>query len=70
MREYEALALKLATDRVLLADLRSRLAESRGTCALFDTERFRRHIEAAYTAMWDRHQRGEAPQGFAVTPIR
>jgi hypothetical protein len=29
---------------------------------LFDTERFRRHIEAAYLEMWEIWQRGEQPQ--------
>jgi hypothetical protein len=36
---------------------------------LFKTARFARHIEAAYSTMWERHQRGEPPQAFAVTPI-
>jgi hypothetical protein len=31
-------------------------------------DRFRRHIEAAYVTMWERWQRGERPQGFAVEP--
>ena len=33
---------------------------------LFDTDRSRRYIEAAYTEMWDRHRRGEKPAAFAV----
>jgi predicted O-linked N-acetylglucosamine transferase (SPINDLY family) len=64
--EYEALALKLATDRAMLADIRAKLARNRATHPLFDTDRFRRHIEAAYVTMWERHQRGEPPAGFAV----
>jgi protein O-GlcNAc transferase len=38
----------------------------RDTCALFDTDRYRKHIEAAYIGMWERHQRGESPQSFTV----
>jgi predicted O-linked N-acetylglucosamine transferase (SPINDLY family) len=34
--------------------------------ALFDTDRFRRHLETAYTTMWEIWQRGEAPHAFAV----
>ena len=49
LREYEALALRLATDASLLRGLRQRLAQNRATCPLFDTDRFRRHIESAYT---------------------
>jgi hypothetical protein len=30
--------------------------------------RFRGHIEATYTTMWERYQRGEAPESFAVAP--
>jgi predicted O-linked N-acetylglucosamine transferase (SPINDLY family) len=67
--EYEALALELATNRERLADIRSKLAQNRGSYPLFDTDRFRRHIEAAYTTMWERHQRGEPPASFAVQPI-
>ena len=66
--EYEALALKLATTPALLADIRTRLAENRTSAPLFDTGRFTRHLEAAYGAMWVRHQRGEAPATFRVAP--
>ena len=33
---------------------------------LFDSDRFRRHIEAAYTRMWEIWQRGEGPRSFRV----
>jgi predicted O-linked N-acetylglucosamine transferase (SPINDLY family) len=66
LEEYEALALKLATTPAMLADLKARLMRNRDTCALFDTDRFRRHIESAYVTMWTRYQRGEPPQDFAV----
>jgi predicted O-linked N-acetylglucosamine transferase (SPINDLY family) len=65
-QEYEALALALARDPGRLAGLRGRLARERATAPLFDTERFRRGLEAAYAAMWEAWQRGEAPQAFAV----
>lgn len=63
---YEALALKLATTPALLAPLKERLAGNRATCPLFDTALFRQHIEAAYTTMWERIERGEKPTSFAV----
>ncbi|HET9404972.1 MAG TPA: tetratricopeptide repeat protein [Burkholderiales bacterium] len=66
LEEYEALALELAANRKRLDDIRSRLAANRATHPLFDTDRFRRHIEAAYTKMWERHQRGEPPASFSV----
>jgi len=68
--EYEALALRLATDASLLGGLRRRLAQNRTTCPLFDTDRFRRHIENAYTTMWELQRRGENPRSFSVEPVR
>lgn len=67
--QYEELALRLAENATLLMDIRSRLARARTTCSLFDTDRFRRHIESAFLTMWKRYQRGEPPTGFAVEPV-
>ena len=36
---------------------------------VFDTVRFTRHLEAAYTTMWETWQRGEQPKTFSVEPI-
>jgi protein O-GlcNAc transferase len=66
MEDYEALALRLAKDPALLAGYRDRLAEYRLTHPLFDADRFRRHIEAAYLRMWEIWQRGEPPRSFAI----
>jgi predicted O-linked N-acetylglucosamine transferase (SPINDLY family) len=69
LAECEALALRLARDAPLLRSLRDRLARNRSTCALFDTDRFRRHIESAETTMWEIQQRGESPRRFRVEII-
>jgi predicted O-linked N-acetylglucosamine transferase (SPINDLY family) len=45
------------------------LQHNRLTHPLFDTDRFRRHIEAAYTQMWELWQRGESPRSFSVAPV-
>src|SRR5262249_18714676 len=66
--EYEALALKLATDPSLLQSIRRKLEQNRLSHPLFDTNRFCRHIEAAYHTMWQIWQRGESPRSFGVTP--
>jgi protein O-GlcNAc transferase len=68
LTDYEALALKLARDKNLLAAIKAKLAENRETFPLFDTDRFRRHIESAYETMWERYQRGEPPASFTVAP--
>ena len=67
--EYEAVALKLAHEHSFLASVKAKLARNRDTCPLFHTARFARHIEAAYVAIWERHQRGEVPKAFAVDRI-
>ena len=63
---YEALAVRLAREPRLLQSLKDRLVRNRATHPLFDTDRFRRHIESAYRQMWEIAERGEAPRHFAV----
>jgi protein O-GlcNAc transferase len=69
LAEYEALAVKIATTPALLGALREKLAAQRGTHALFDTERFRRHIECAFITMHERHLRGEPAAHFSVSSV-
>jgi len=69
LEEYEALALQLATEPVLLASIKQKLQQNRLTAPLFDSERFRRHIEAGYATMWEMRQRGEGPRSFRVYPL-
>jgi predicted O-linked N-acetylglucosamine transferase (SPINDLY family) len=70
LEDYEALALRLATDPALLTSIRRKLEDNRPTCPLFDGDRFRRHLEAAYIAMWDIYRRSENPRGLRVEPER
>ncbi|MCP1913437.1 MULTISPECIES: tetratricopeptide repeat protein [Bradyrhizobium] len=63
---YERMAVDLATDPSRLAALSTRLAANRLTAPLFDTKRFTRHIEAAYTTMYARHRAGIAPDHIVV----
>ncbi len=64
--DYEALALRLARDPILLESYRQRLNANRLTHPLFDTGRFRCIIETAYLKMWEIWQRGGQPGSFAV----
>lgn len=66
LADYEALALKLARDPTALALLREKLARSKVTAPLFDTDRTRQCIEAAYRQMLERAARGEPPASFKV----
>jgi len=69
IEEYEASALRLAADPAEMRRVRHQLAENLPTCPLFDTDRFRRHLEKAYMTMWDIHRRGEPPRSFSVPAL-
>ncbi len=69
LRDYEALALQLATAPEMLANIKSRLGQNRMTEPLFDAARFRRNIESAYITMYERHQQGLPPESFSVSPV-
>jgi protein O-GlcNAc transferase len=72
LSEYEALALKIATEPALLAALKAKLARNRNTTPLFDTARTTRQNEAAYTMMWEQYQRRKTPRRVSgeFKPIR
>ncbi|MGB7857881.1 MAG: tetratricopeptide repeat protein [Pseudolabrys sp.] len=69
LTDYESLAVRLAHEPDTLKRLKTKLAQNRVKYPLFDTKRFAHHIEAAYTTMWERHQRGEPPVSFSVAPL-
>ena len=66
LASYEQLALRLASDPVQLAAVRAKLATNRTSSALFDTARFCRHLESAYTTMVERWRDGRPADGFVV----
>ena len=63
---YEALAIELATNPEKLAAIKRKLANNRLTTPLFDTQTFTRHIEAAYTMMYERYQANLPPDHIYV----
>lgn len=64
--EYEKLAIELATKPERLVGIRKRLAANRLVAGLFDTGRFARHIESAFTQMHERRLAGLAPDHIFV----
>lgn len=66
IEDYEALAHRLATDPRYLETIRAKLARNRDTAPLFDTNRFRVDMEAAYTEMWQTWQSGQQPRAITV----
>ena len=65
---YEAEAIRLANDLPTLTALRDTVIRSRASGTLFDTPRFVRGLEAAYTELWRRHTAGEPPAPLDVPP--
>ncbi len=63
---YERMAIDLATRPEKMAIIKTKLANNRLTTPLFDTKLFTKHIETAYTAMYQRHQAGLAPDHIVV----
>ena len=59
--EYEALAVKLATQPEKLQEFKERLKLNRLTKPLFNTELYTKHLETAYLKMYERYQADLAP---------
>lgn len=63
---YENLAVDLAHDAVRRHALRQYLLDNRSSLPLFDTLRFCRDLESAYTTMWQCQQQGQPAASFIV----
>jgi len=66
LHDYAEKALTLAHDPSMLSALRAKLASRRQGAALFDVGAYTVDIEALFTAMWQRHQAGLAPQAMGA----
>ena len=66
LADYEAKALELAQQPQMLRRLREELSKKRSSAPAFDTDRCRRSLESAYAEMWQRHERGQERESFAV----
>lgn len=67
--DYEALAVRLAHDRDMLAGLRQRIVQGRSTSPLFDTKRFCRNLERAYEEMIRLSLSGAQPSEIDVRSL-
>jgi len=54
-KEYEDLAIELATNSAKLKELKNKLKNNRNTKLLFNTQVFARNIEKAYSLMYERY---------------
>ena len=60
--EYVTRAVQLGLNPALLQEIKAKLAASRATCALFDTPRLVRDLEALYATMWSDFVERRLPQ--------
>jgi predicted O-linked N-acetylglucosamine transferase (SPINDLY family) len=67
--DYEQRAVALAHSPARLQSLRRRLQQSRLTAPLFDTPAFTLHLEAAYTAIYDRYHAALPPDHIDIPRI-
>jgi predicted O-linked N-acetylglucosamine transferase (SPINDLY family) len=65
-KTYEALAAELAFDAGRRGQIRERLQRNRLNTPLFDAPSFTRHLEAAYSAMYERHQADLLPEHIHI----
>jgi protein O-GlcNAc transferase len=68
LAEYQTRALRIAHDPTYLAALRTHL-HKRSEHAYFETDRYRRHLESAYLAIWERHRAQLAPASLEIKRI-
>ena len=67
--QYVALAVELAFNAERYREIRERLMRNRLIAPLFDVSGFCRHLEIAYTALYERHQIGLGPENIEVARI-
>ena len=64
--EYEALAVELALSPKKLSEIRERLAKNRKTSSLFNGRLFARHLEIAFSVIFDRYRKGLPPAHISL----
>ena len=65
-KEYESLAIELATDPDKYKIIKDKLVRNLSTAPLYDTLLFTKNIESAYTTMYERHHQGLEPDHIYV----
>lgn len=64
--EYEALAIELASEPAKLKTIRDKLEGNRLTTPLFDTPRFTKQVEEAYTKVYERYYADLSPDHIYI----
>jgi protein O-GlcNAc transferase len=67
--EYEELAIELARNPIKLQLIKDKLESNRLTTPLFNTALFTKHIEIAYTEMYERYQADLPPDHIYIKDL-
>ena len=65
-KEYESFAIELATDPEKFKDIKDKLDNNLSTAPLYDSPLFTRHLEVAYTQMYENFHQGLDPEHIYV----
>ena len=65
-KDYEALAIELATSSAKLKAIKDKLSTNRHSSHLFDTLSYSKHIESVYTKMYERYLAGSPPDHIYI----
>ncbi|RAZ41040.1 hypothetical protein DP176_08345 [Polynucleobacter paneuropaeus] len=65
-KEYETLAIQLASDPNQLLAIKNKLADNRLSAPLFNTPLFAKNLEAAYLKMYERYQADLEPEHLVI----
>jgi len=65
-KEYEALAIELATNPKKLKAIKDKLAKNLPSAPLYDTPAFTKHLESAYKTMFNKYYEGLEPDHIYV----
>ncbi len=66
-KEYETLAIKLATHPEKLFNIKNKLLKNRTTKPYFDTKRFVMNLEQGYKEVWNRFITSNTPRRVTIT---
>jgi len=64
--EYESLAIELAKNPKKMSELKAKLAKNIKTAPLFNSQLFTKHLESAYSIIYERHHEGLEPDHIYV----
>jgi protein O-GlcNAc transferase len=65
-KEYEALAIELATNPEKFKSIKEKLKDNLSTSPLYDTQKFTENLESIYKVMYERHHDGLEPEHIYI----